>query len=58
MIDEDAIRSRWETVGSKLDEQWRRLFAAGEVRSIGWGVLAVVARLTGLARSTINRGED
>ena len=58
MIDEDAIRQRWEAVGCKLDERGRRLFAAGEVRTAGWGGLAVVARITGLARSTINRGED
>jgi hypothetical protein len=58
MIDEDAIRQRWETVGSKLDERGRRLFAAGEVRTAGWGGLAVVSKITGLARSTINRGED
>ena len=58
MIDEDAIRYRWETVGSKLDERGRRLFAAGEVRTAGWGGLAAVSRITGLARSTINRGED
>lgn len=58
MIDEDAIRTRWNAVGSKLDERGRRLFAAGEVRTAGWGGLAVVSRITGLARSTINRGED
>ena len=58
MIDEDAIRHRWDTVGSKLDERGRRLFAAAEVRTAGWGGLAVVSRITGLARSTINRGED
>jgi hypothetical protein len=58
MIDEDAIRYRWETVGSKLDERGRRLFAAGEVQTAGWGGLAAVSRITGLARSTINRGED
>ena len=58
MIDEDAIRYRWETVGCKLDERGRRMFAAAEVRTAGWGGLAVVARITGLARSTINRGED
>jgi hypothetical protein len=27
-------------------------------RAAGWGGLAVVSRITGLARSTINRGED
>jgi hypothetical protein len=58
MIDEDAIRYRWETVGRTLDERGRRLFAAAEVRAAGWGSLAVVSRITGLARSTINRGED
>ena len=57
MIDEDAIRYRWDTVGSKLDERGRRLFAAAEVRSAGRGGLTVVSRITGLARSTINRGE-
>src|SRR6266571_2815662 len=58
MIDEDAIRQRWEAVGSQLDERGRRLFAAGEVRTAGWGGLAVASKITGLARSTINRGED
>jgi hypothetical protein len=58
MIDENAIRQRWDMVGSKLDERGRRLFAAGEVRTAGWGGLAIVSRITGLARSTINRGED
>ena len=58
MIDEDAIRQRWEAVGSKLDERGRRLFAAAEVRTAGWGGLAIVSKITGLARSTINRGED
>ena len=54
MIDEDAIRYRWDTVGSKLDERGRRLFAAAEVRTAGWGGLAVVSRLTGLpARRSI-----
>jgi hypothetical protein len=58
MIDAAAIRVRWETFGSKLDERGRRLFAAAEVRAAGRGGLALVSKLTGLARSTINRGED
>jgi hypothetical protein len=57
MIDEDAIRQRWEAVGSKLDERGQRLFAVVEVRTAGWGGLAIVAKITGLARSTINRGK-
>jgi hypothetical protein len=58
MIDEGAIQYRWDTVGCRLDERGPRMFAAAEVRTAGWGGLAVVSRLTGLARSTINRGED
>ena len=58
MIDSAAIRVRWETFGSKLDERGRRLFAAAEVRAAGRGGLALVSKVTGLARSTINRGED
>src|SRR6266403_3032555 len=58
MIDEEAIRRRWEAFGSKLDERGRRLFAAIETRTAGRGGLAAVSKITGLARSTINRGED
>jgi DDE family transposase len=58
VIDEDGIRYRWETVGRQLDERGRRMLAAAEVRTAGWGGLAAVSRITGLARSTINRGED
>ena len=57
MIDTQAIRQRWECVGSKLDERGRRVFAAGEVRSAGWGGLEAVSEITGLARSTIGRGQ-
>jgi len=58
MIDAAAIRVRWETFGSKLDERGGRLFAAAEARAAGRGGLALVSKITGLARSTINRGED
>jgi len=58
MIDKDAIRLRWEAVGAKLDERGQRLFAAAEVAAAGYGGLKAVAGITGLARSTINRGKD
>jgi hypothetical protein len=58
MIDIDGIKTRWDADGSKRDERGRRLFAASEVRAAGHGALAVVSEITGLARSTINRGED
>ena len=56
MIDGDAIWQRWDADGSKRDERGRRLFAASEARVAGWGGLAAVSGITGLARSTIERG--
>jgi hypothetical protein len=56
MIDTQAIRQRWDADGSKRDERGRRLFAASEVRAAEWGGLAAVSDITGLARSTIERG--
>jgi hypothetical protein len=56
MPDREAIRLRWEVDGSKRDERGRRLFAASETRAAGWGGLAAVSEITGIARSTIGRG--
>ena len=56
MIDTRAIRLRWEADGSKRDERGKRVFAASEARAAGWGGVAAVAEITGLARSRIIRG--
>ena len=56
MIDDRAIRLRWEADGSKRDERGKRVFAASEARAAGWGGVAAVAAITGLARSRIIRG--
>jgi hypothetical protein len=56
MIDGTVIRSRYEAMRPRLDERGRRLFCAAEARSVGYGGVSVVARATGIARCTINRG--
>lgn len=56
MIDPDAIRMRYEAVAGHLDERGLRLFAASEARAAGRGGIALVSRITGIARSTIGRG--
>ena len=56
MIDLDAIRSRYEAQNRALDERTRRLFTAAEARAAGRGGPSAVARITGVARSTIYRG--
>lgn len=56
MIDEKAIQLRYEALDPLLDERARRRFVAAEALSAGHGGIAAVARITGVARSTIGRG--
>jgi hypothetical protein len=55
VIDEAAITLR-DAVCSGADERGRRRFAAAEARTAGRGGVFGLTRLTGLARSTIDRG--
>ena len=52
----DLIRQRFEALDPVLDEQGRRRFAAAEARALGRGGVMLVSNVTGIARSTINRG--
>jgi hypothetical protein len=52
----DLIRRRFDALDPVLDEQARRRFAAAEVRALGRGGVTLVSKVTGIARSTINRG--
>ena len=56
MVDEAAIQLRFEALDPVLDERSRRRFAAAEACAAGRGGIALVSRITGIARSTINRG--
>jgi hypothetical protein len=56
MIDETAIRARYEAIRDRLDERGRRLFVAAEKVAAGYGGTAAVSRATGVAHSTIIRG--
>ena len=56
MIDSDGIRERFTSLSPHLDERGRRLFAATEANSAGYGGIAAVTRITGIAASTIGRG--
>jgi len=56
VIDESAIRLRFEALAPVLDERARRRFAAAEAMSAGHGGVSAVTRATGVARSTIGRG--
>lgn len=56
MIDDTAIKLRYEALDPLLDERGRRQFAAAEALAAGRGEVTAVARITGIARSTIGRG--
>ncbi len=58
MIDEAAIAERYRLLNGKevLNERSRRLWAAAEARSHGFGGISAVARATGLHENTIRRG--
>ena len=52
----ERIRQRYVELSPALHERGRRLFAAAEARAYGRGGVSVVSRMTGIARSTIQRG--
>jgi Rhodopirellula transposase DDE domain len=56
VIDEVAIRTRYEATAPLLDERARRLVAGGEALALGRGGVSAVARATKLARTTVQRG--
>ena len=56
MIDTSAIRERFTSVSQDLSERSRRLLAAAEAKTAGYGGITAVSRATGVARSTIGRG--
>jgi len=52
------IRAKYVALEGVLDERARRLWAATESRTVGYGGDAVVASATGLARATIRAGRE
>src|SRR5690349_18085420 len=55
MIDEKPIRKRFAAMAPHLDERGRRIFAAAEPKTAGYGGIAATVRATGIAPSTIGR---
>jgi hypothetical protein len=56
VIDNVAIRARFQALSPLLNERARRMFVASEAHSVGRGGVTAVSNATGVARSTINRG--
>ena len=50
------LRQKFASVWSLLDERTRRLMAAGEARTLGYGGISQVRRACGLSRKAIAQG--
>lgn len=55
---EAALREKYAALAPLLDERRRRLWAAAEAQALGRGGQAVVAKATGLSRSTLYCGQQ
>src|SRR4051794_21309142 len=53
---EEILRQKYAEVTPILDERGRRLWAAAEAKALGHGGPSLIARATGLSRSTIHAG--
>ncbi len=52
------IRRKYRTLKASLNERGRRIWAVTEAQSLGYGGASLVARATGISRSTIIRGSQ
>ena len=55
---EKSVREKWRLLKATMDERARRLWAGTEAGAIGYGGVAMVARATGMAISTVRKGRD
>ncbi|MGH9720144.1 MAG: ISAzo13 family transposase [Bryobacteraceae bacterium] len=56
MADEKQVARRFALLASEMDERMRRLFAAAESLTIGYGGVSIVSRATGVSRRAIDVG--
>ncbi|HEV3143520.1 MAG TPA: ISAzo13 family transposase [Gemmataceae bacterium] len=51
-----TVQEKFQSLTPIMDERMRRRWAASEARALGWGGIALVARVTGLSPVTIRQG--
>ena len=51
----ETLRKKFERISGVLDERGRRVWAAAEAEALGYGGQGLVAKATGLARTTLYR---
>ena len=55
-ISMEMMQDKYKALSALMDERMRRRWAAAEASSLGHGGIALVARATGLSRTTIQAG--
>ena len=53
---ESEIHEKFSRIAGHLNEQAKRLWCANEALALGWGGISLVAKATGLSRTTITVG--
>jgi len=53
---EKTLKEKYRVIGPHLDEKARRLWAATEAKSIGWGGITVIAKIANISPITIRAG--
>ena len=53
----EKVRQKFERLSEVLDERGRRVWAAVEAEALGYGGQSIVAKATGLSRTTLHRGD-
>jgi transposase len=53
----EKIRRKFECLSEVLDERGRRVWAAVEAEALGYGGQSIVAKATGLSRTTLHQGD-
>ena len=51
-----VVHNKFKALKPIMDERMRRWWAASEAMALGWGGISVVAKATGLSRTTIHAG--
>ena len=57
-VTEEALAAMFAVLSPHLDERQRRLLAGAQARALGRGGIAMVARASGMARSTVRIGAN
>ncbi len=52
----EKIKKKFEDISFYLNERTRRIWAATEAKSYGWGGITLVSHATGIPRKTIRKG--